>query len=212
MLTVVWSPKGGQGCSTVSASLALLSSESSSLVDACGDGPAVLGMAEPSGDGVLDVLTSDLAVGVEVLSLLSSDAGATRVVPVGSADPSAVSPQRWCELAEVLRDDVGEWFVDAGTGPARVMAGVDGVRSVLVVRNCFLALRRSVGCRPDPDVVVLVEEPARALCRVDVEAVLTAAPVVSVPLDPSVARAVDAGLFASRLPRVLAGALEPALW
>lgn len=209
MLTVVWSPKGGQGCSTVAASLTLLTPESS-LVDACGDGPAVLGLADPTGDGVVDVLVSDLAVGVEVLSLLSVEAYWTRVVPAGSADPSGVSLERWCELAEVLREDVGEWVVDAGTGPGRAMAQVAGVRSVLVVRNCYLALRRSVGCRPDPDVVVLIEEPSRALGRADVVAVLTVAPVVAVPLDPSVARAVDAGLFTTRLPRALARALEPA--
>jgi hypothetical protein len=83
------------------------------------------------------------------------------------------------------------------------------VRSVLVVRNCYLALRRAVQHPLRPDAVVLVTEPGRALDVHDIETVLTDAPVTTVRIDPAVARAVDAGLLAARLPRSLSSALAP---
>lgn len=51
-------------------------------------------------------------------------------------------------------------------------------------------------------------EPGRALDRTDVETVVGAPVQAEVPLDPAVARAVDAGLLASRLPRGLERALR----
>ena len=48
MLTVCYSPKGGQGCTTVTAALAL-AQRGSRLIDTTGDLPAVLGLPEPSG-------------------------------------------------------------------------------------------------------------------------------------------------------------------
>jgi hypothetical protein len=50
--------------------------------------------------------------------------------------------------------------------------------------------------------IVLIEEPGRALSRRDIEAAIGAIAVV-LPYDPAVARAVDAGLLASRMPRSL---------
>jgi hypothetical protein len=56
--------------------------------------------------------------------------------------------------------------------------------------------------------VVVVEEPGRALVSRDVADVLAAPVMATVPLDPAVARAVDAGVLARRLPRVLAHAVK----
>ena len=59
-----------------------------------------------------------------------------------------------------------------------------------------------------PTGVVLVDEPSRSLTRADVEAALGVPVVAVVQVDPAVARAVDAGLLASRLPRTLARELR----
>jgi hypothetical protein len=53
----------------------------------------------------------------------------------------------------------------------------------------------------------LVNDSRRALTERDVSLAL-ALPVTSVPHDPSIARAIDAGLLAARLPRCLAHTLR----
>ena len=53
-----------------------------------------------------------------------------------------------------------------------------------------------------------MSEPGRSLTRHDVAAALGAPVVAVVEIDPAVARAVDAGLLASRLPRGLARELR----
>ena len=55
---------------------------------------------------------------------------------------------------------------------------------------------------------MLVTESERVLGRDDVEAVLGVPVVADVPVNPAIARAVDAGLLASRLPRPLDRALR----
>ena len=68
---------------------------------------------------------------------------------------------------------------------------------------CYLALRRAVALEARPSGVVLIEEPGRALRARDVEAAIDAPVVATLALDPAVARAVDAGLLAARLPRLI---------
>ncbi len=82
-----------------------------------------------------------------------------------------------------------------------IAAGAD--HSLLVVRPCFLAIRRAVQVPVRPTGVVLVVEDGRALTAADVEEVLGLPVQASVSVTPQVARAVDAGLLASRLPRTL---------
>ena len=84
---------------------------------------------------------------------------------------------------------------------AAVAANAD--HSLLVVRPCFLALRRAVRAPIRPTGVVLVAEEGRALTTSDVEDVLGAPVQAAVSVTAQVARAVDAGLLASRLPRTL---------
>jgi hypothetical protein len=61
-----------------------------------------------------------------------------------------------------------------------------------------------------PSEIVLLTEPGRALGRGDVERAVGAPVVAEVAVDPQVARAVDAGLLTSRLPRGLARELARA--
>lgn len=58
MLTVCYSPKGGQGCTTVTAALAL-AQRGARLIDTTGDLPAVLGLPDTSGPGICDLLADD---------------------------------------------------------------------------------------------------------------------------------------------------------
>lgn len=182
MLTVCFSVKGGQGCTTVAASLALARGGRATVVDAAGDVPAVLGLREPTGPGLVDLLSSD-PLSVDALHAVAVDAGRVGVVPLGHQTTEALASERWRELAEALVDDDGMWVLDAGTGPAWEAAAVPGTRSVLVVRNWYLALRRAVQSPVRPSAVVLIEEPGRALRHPEVEAVLPGQP--SSPFRPT---------------------------
>ena len=83
-------------------------------------------------------------------------------------------------------------------------------RRLLVTRPCYLALRRAIGVPFVPDHVVLIAEHQRSLTERGVSLAL-ALPVTSVPYDPSIARAIDAGRLAARLPRCLAHAIAQLL-
>jgi len=105
--------------------------------------------------------------------------------------------------------------VDAGVvggggegGPAFDLTAT-ATTSLLVLRPCFLALRRAVVAPLRGNGVVLVDEPGRSLGPGDVEAALGLPVVAVVPWDPAVSRRVDAGLLAAALPRDLARALRP---
>ena len=65
-----------------------------------------------------------------------------------------------------------------------------------------MALSDAIGVVGSQSMVV-VTEPGRALGAAEVEQVVGAPVVAEVGWDPAVARAVDAGLMASRLPRSL---------
>jgi hypothetical protein len=109
-------------------------------------------------------------------------------------------------LAHLLSADDRDVVVDCGTDPSGValVVAARASRSILVTRPCFLALRRCTTLPLRPSEVVLLTEPGRALGRTDVERTVGAPVVAEVAVDPQVARAVDAGLLTSRLPRAFA--------
>ena len=74
-------------------------------------------------------------------------------------------------------------------------------RSVLVTRACYLALRRTVSLPVRPSGVVLVTEAGRALTRSDCERAIGAPVLATVAVDPEIARAVDAGMLRTRVPK-----------
>lgn len=222
MLLTLWSVKGGSGTSTVAAGLATAlsrdrrpSQAGALLVDLCGDQPAVLGLAAPGGPGVLDWLATDGGDAAALHRLEAAMAAGTALLPAGTRDTVDTWPdQRAHDLASALQSDGRPVVVDAGVpsgGASRrlVDALVGAGSSLLVVRPCYLALRRAVALQAgaDPvrtDGVVLVAEPGRALDTADVERALDLPVRAVVEADPAVARAVDAGLLASRLPRAFA--------
>jgi len=82
----------------------------------------------------------------------------------------------------------------------------------LIVRNCYISLRRAVLAPPGTAGVVLVTEPGRSLGRRDVAEVVGLPIVAEVEVTASVARCIDAGLLvSSRRPRLdIAEASRPA--
>lgn len=209
MLTIFLSPKGGSGTTVIAAAHALAAAANngrSVLVDLCGDAPAVLGMAEPDAPGVNDWLAENHTAGAADLLALGTAQGAVLVIHRGARYVNGAP--RW----ESLLAAVGEWdfpvIVDAGTHfiPDSLRGGAD--RTYMVTRQCYLALRRATRL-PRADGVVLVKEPGRVLTPKDVESVLGTGVVATVPVDPSIARAVDAGVLPQRHDELLSACLAP---
>lgn len=205
MLVACWSSKGGAGTTVVASALALLLARrdplGSLLVDVQGDVPAALGVAEPTGPGLAEWLRAGRAVpadGLHRVEVATSEGVA--VLPRGSGP---LEPARADSLVALLAGDARPVVVDCGTLTEAVATAIAAAatRSLLVTRPCFLSLRRAMAAPLRPSEVVLVSEPGRSLSRVDVEECLGAPVVAEVALDPAVARAVDAGLLAVRLPR-----------
>ncbi len=220
MVVSCWSVKGGSGTTVVAAALALVLARrhdaGTLVVDLAGDLSAALGVPDPPGPGVarwaeargdlpadaLGRLESPVADG---LSLLHRGEGGALVTEAGELLSAllAMDDRRVVVDCGTLGPDDGH-----GSGSIPVAAGAEV--SLLVTRPCYLALRRAVAAPVTPTGIVLVDEPGRALDRTDVESVLGAPVVAELRLDPGVARAVDAGLLASRLPRQLSRALQGA--
>jgi hypothetical protein len=206
MISVCFAAKGGSGTTVVVASMGLGAHGPTWLIDIAGDLPAVLGIAEPDGPGVLDWLRSDAPPG-RLNALALEVVPGLRLLARGTPGPSPAD--RWPMLARWLIDQCADAIVDAGTAPPAELAEVAD-RTLLVTRACYLALRAAVR-RPTPATgVVLVAEPGRALGARDIEAALGLPVVATVLVDPAVARAVDAGLLASRLPGGMRRAMRAA--
>ena len=232
MLIACWSPKGGCGTTVVSAALALvLAGEGPTLLaDLAGDVPAVLGVPDPAGPGLLHWLRAGADVDVDALARLEIDAAPDlRLLPAGVEAPATAAgtpggdPREWSGdddldparapvLAAALAGDHRPVVADCGradAGAGLALAAGAGL-SLLVLRPCYLALRRALAAPIRPSGVVLVTEEGRSLTRRDVEEVLGVPVRAEVARDPAVARAVDAGLLASRVPRGLERSLRSA--
>jgi hypothetical protein len=211
-----WSAKGGSGTTVVAASLALIlgrrSEQGALFVDLAGDGPAVLGVAEPTGPGLAEWLAAGSGVPADGLARLELAVDHdTALLPRGRGELGP--PGRVEVLAGLLASEARSVVVDCGTaaragdGDAVAVLAAAAGESLLVTRACYLSLRRLVAAPLRPSGVVLLSEPGRALGRLDVEQVVGAPVVAEVAVDAAVARAVDAGLLGTRLPRALERAL-----
>lgn len=81
-------------------------------------------------------------------------------------------------------------------------------RSLLLVKSCFLAVHGTVGTTLRVDGVVVFGDEERRITDQDIAAALGHPVLATLLLQPGVARAVDAGLLAARLPRSFARSLE----
>jgi hypothetical protein len=200
----------------VAASLALLAASAPGgalLVDLAGDVPAVLGLPEPRGPGVRDWLAADAGVEADAIEHLAEPVTpGVRVLPAGTGPVDGRAAVSRVELlARTLAAHSSQTVVDVGVAaPAWQPLLTRSDYSLLVIRPCYLALRRAARLGTRPTGVVLICEPARALGRREVEDVTGAKVVAEIHVEPSIARAVDAGLLASRLPRGLARPLRAA--
>ncbi len=209
---VCWSAKGGSGTTVVAAALALVLSQRQPavLIDLGGDSPAALGIAEPHGPGLAEWFASPTADSAALSRLAVDATESLQLIPRGAAPLPALGEVHWGRLVTALAAIDATVVIDSGTGePPRALIEA-ATHSLLVTRPCYLALRRAVATRLQPTGIVLIDEPGRALTARDVERSLNAPVVAELQYDPAVARAVDAGLLASRLPRSLAHSLKSA--
>lgn len=216
MLVACWSAKGGSGATVVAAALAAVLARASSsgavLADLCGDAPAVLGVPDTAVPGITDWLAAGPEVPADALHRLEIAAtGDLRLLPVGAAEADA-SADRAPVLAAMLAADPRPVVADCGTAPtgARLAVAAAASHSLLVTRPCYLALRRALASPLRPSGVIVVDEPGRSLGAADVEAALGVPVRAVVPVTDAIARTVDAGLLAARLPRSLARAVRRA--
>ena len=212
MLVTCWSTKGGSGTTVIAALISLHAAQDRDrpvlLVDLCGDLPAVFGSAEPV-SGLAQWLSSDLApcslerVLEELIPNLS-------LLPRGQGPLSARRANElvdWLASGAVVVVDAGVLTAkgeasDLGSGhELRWRLAAEANRSVLVTRACYLALRRTVSLSVRPSGVVLVAEAGRALTRSDCERAIGAPVLATVAVDPDIARAVDAGMLRTRVPK-----------
>jgi len=222
VLLALWSPKGGSGTSVVAAACALVAARPSSgnggvrLVDLDGDQPAIFGLGADPELGVVDWMRAGPEAPAEALdrmivevapglALLPRGATGSVLEPVPAAEAGAA-------LAVLLDDGAAPAVADCGTArepAARAVAEVASA-AVVVVRGCYLALRRAVASPLLGRTVgaVLVEEPGRSLQCQPVSDVLGVPILARFPVREAIARAVDAGVLATRTPDALA---RPAL-
>lgn len=215
MIFALWSSKGGAGTSVLAAACALVlarESDGARLADLAGDQPAIFALATDPETGLADWLAAGPEAPVDALERLAVTAAPGVALLPRGLPARALAPQPAAEagaaLAVALRDGPVPTVVDAGTAstPAtRALVEVADV-SVLVVRACYLALRRAVRSPllERSAGAVLVEEPGRSLGVSEVQDVLDRPVLTRVPARGTIARAVDAGVLAARLPDALA--------
>ena len=210
-MIVCWSVKGGSGTTVVAAALALVLAQrheaGARLIDMSGDTPSALGMSEPASEGIAEWLSAADHPGVEALNNLILPVTAhLGVIPRGHnvIVPSLVNLDRLRDLAEVIAQSTMPTVVDAGSGLAAIPIIEHATRSLLIIRPCYLALRRASLLTTKPHGIIVITEPGRALGVYDVESVVGAPVLAEIPFDPAIARAVDAGLLAGRVPTLLA--------
>jgi hypothetical protein len=207
VLIACWSTKGGVGTSVVAAGLGLLLGQAADagavLADLAGDAPAVLGLSEPASPGLAGWLSAGDRVPADALARIEVAAGpGLSLLPRGDGPLGAA---RAGVLAAVL-DGAGRPAVaDCGRVDDPAAAAVAGraSRSLLVTRACYIAMRHLHRSPVRPSGVVVITEPGRVLSRHDIEDAARAPVVAEIPIDPQVARLVDAGLLRGRLPRTL---------
>ena len=202
-VTAVWSTKGGVGVTTISAMLAIGWAERADevlLIDLSGDLAALLGVPDPPGPGIAEWCRATEPSVESLRRIEVAVRPGVALVHRGSGAFSAGADQLLAALEAVPRRII----VDCGLaqGFAHEVAARAETR-LLVVRPCYLTLRSAARTTIAPTGVVLVSEPGRALGLGDVEAVVPAPVVAQIAVDPSIARAIDAGLVTSRLPRSL---------
>jgi len=228
VLIALWSAKGGSGTSVFTAACALVLARDAHdagrphgvrIADLAGDQPAIFNLGSDPELGLADWLAAGPEAPTDALDrLLVEVATGVGLLPWGgrgTAGASAPAPEAGAALAVALGHGSATTLVDCGTArdPAsRAVVEVADV-SLVVLRGCYLALRRAVH---EPALAttagaVLLEESGRALSAREVSEVFDLPVLARVPVKSVIARSVDAGVLAGRLPDSLARAASDLL-
>ena len=207
-MIVCWSVKGGSGTTVVASTIALMRAAESQrgalLVDLAGDVPAVLGLAESSGPGINDWFANcDHGSRMTLQSIAIQATAKLQIIARGLKQLDAKENRNFTELCAALKSFDLPIIVDAGCGLPSPDLLAHASSSLLVTRPCYLSLRRAAQLSVSPTGIVLINEAGRALGKHDVEAVIGAPVVAEIDFDSAIARAVDAGLLASRIPTIM---------
>ena len=206
-ITTVYATKGGQGVTTITAALAILTARAGHrtlLVDTTGDLPAILGLPDTDRPGLAEYLNPASRLAIDDVTTPVSDN--LELIHRGTG-PVTFDTSTYGLLTGAL-GHYDHIIIDAAEPASAWTLHAD--HRLLVTRPCYLALRRAT-IAPRPTAIVLINEPGRALDAKDIEAVLAIPVTATVPYMTTIARAVDAGLLNTRLPRELTRALRPLL-
>lgn len=235
MIHTFWSVKGGSGVTVTAAAYAAGWARRDGptlLVDLCGDQPAALGRPEPIGAGWTDWLATPGGTADALGRLAVRVDDRLSILPVGGR----VSwPSDRVQLLVAALQALPRVVVDAGivqdaapgvgAPPTGVVeagmedAGVSGLpgaavrragRSTLVVRPCYLALRRAMHASRHADDLIVLAEPERALRARDVAEVLGLDLLTTIDVTAGIARSVDAGVLLRRPNRWIESSLRVA--
>ena len=221
MLVAIWSPKGGSGTTVLAAATAsaLARRGAVRLADLDGDQPATVGLGADPERGLADWLDLGAAAPVEALERLAVEVTPTlALLPRGRGRDPVLAPVPAAEAGAALAVALGDGpttVADLGipTTPATRALLEVADRSVVVVRRCYLALRRAVhapALRRAAGVVV-VDEAGRALGVPEIGDVVDLPVLAQVPWKPAIANAVDAGVLVTRPPDQLARPVDALL-
>jgi hypothetical protein len=218
MLLSFWSPKGGSGTSVVSAACAVLLGRVAPvrLADFGGDQAAVLGLSVDTPSGLSEWLTVGPEAPADALDRLAVDAGhGVALLPRGTGPLWSASPEAGAALGVVLANDPRITVADVAGADAPALHALVEVSdaSIVIVRDCYLGLRRAVR---NPLVerasgVIVVHEHGRALGTSEIRDVLDVPVLATVDTRPSTARIVDSGVLPTRITEHLARPLQRAL-
>ena len=222
MLTAFWSATGGSGTSVVTAACAIALARRAvetdhgpgvRVADLVGDLPAVFGLASDPDVGLCDWLEAGPEAPVDALDrlLVDVESGLALLPRGGQADhlsSARPSPESGAALAVALAEGASPVLVDCGTAREPALQAVVEVAdvSLVVLRGCYLALRRAVRMPvlQRTSGVVVLDEPGRSLTTQQISDVLELPVLVRVPVKHTIARAVDAGVLTGRMPEPLA--------
>lgn len=194
--------KGGVGTTTITAAMALeMSKRHIPTTVACA--ADIIGPPYVHGSWQHELLCSDRNALAAVLGL-GMDAKPGQEVAPGLFFHDPGNEEK--SFARAVITDFGTYVSHVGR--------YDGDYNILVVRNEYLGLRRAITSeqvkQPNGstqlrfDGFVLVEEEGRALGLREVRDVLGLPHLATIPVEPTIGRAIDAGVLPTRVPEKLA--------
>jgi hypothetical protein len=178
------------------------------LADFGGDQPAILGLPSDPAPGLGEWLAAGLHAPAGALDRIAVNvAPNVSLLPLGERLPPDIAPEAGAALGVVLANEPQLTVADVSHASAPALQALVEVSdvSVVVVRDCYVALRRALRhpLVAGASGAVVMDEEGRALGATEVRDVLGLDVFTSVPLLVPIARVVDAGVLATRLPRPL---------